>query len=88
MDTPHDVCSALADETASFRSTFENGQWHWTYHDRRGRLLARGADCRERWAAHRALLAAIADYCTGGGAVEDDEEDPPAADEEPPFDWP
>lgn len=69
MNAPNHACPSLADETALFRSTFENGQWHWSYHDRRGRLLARGADCPDRWAAHRALLAAIADYCTGGNAA-------------------
>ena len=64
------------DETLMFRSHFERGKWHWTYHTPRGRLLVRGAEHAQCWFAHRALLEAIADYCSGGDATEEEEEEP------------
>ncbi|HUY89059.1 MAG TPA: hypothetical protein VMV10_10020 [Pirellulales bacterium] len=86
MHSPTNACHAPANEADVFRSHFENGQWHWSYHNPRGRLLARGAERADRWAAHRALLAAIADYCTSGEVEEEDEPswpgDPSAGDAE------
>lgn len=75
LTTP--VRPAPADEAELFRPHFDQGRWHWTYHNARGRLLARGADCADRSAAHLALLAAIADYCTCGEPAEEEEEEPP-----------
>jgi len=80
LTTP--VRPAPADEAELFRPHFDQGRWHWTYHNARGRLLARGAECADRSSAHQALLAAIADYCTCGEPAEEEEEE---EEEEPPF---
>jgi hypothetical protein len=74
------VRPAPADEAEPFRPHFDEGRWHWTYHDARGRLLARGADCADRSAAHQSLLAAIADYCTSGELADEEEEEEPTFD--------
>jgi hypothetical protein len=75
LTTP--VRPAPDDEAELFRPHFDQGRWHWTYHNARGRLLARGAECADRSAAHLALLAAIADYCTCGEPADEEEEEEP-----------
>lgn len=77
MQSYSPVVPTAPDETLLFCSHFERGLWHWTYHTPRGRLLVRGAAHAQCWSAHRALLEAIADYCSGGEAAEEEEEEEP-----------
>ena len=77
MDSCSPAVPTAPDESSPFRPHFERGMWHWTYHAPRGRMLVRGAERAQCWTAHRALLEAIADYCTGEAAEEENEE----------FDW-
>jgi hypothetical protein len=70
-----------------FICRFANGEFHWTYHDERGRLLVSGPPHAEQWEAHRRLLAAIQDETTSGAllmAAEEPHEEPSGDSDETP----